>query len=118
MRFTKSSLEISYNISEFGQYCFDIVVLIRESGPLEDCEKARLLEISKIVREMITICSEVIHTNDVGAVKELCELEDNIDREYKKYLREIIQFTEFSLNTTELKELKLLPYQFAYSTML
>ena len=67
---------------------------------------------------MITICSEVIHISDVGAVKELCELEDNIDREYKKYLREIIQFTEFSLNRTEMKELKLLSYQFAYSTVL
>jgi len=66
---------------------------------------------------MITICSDVIHTSDVGAVKELYELEDNIDREYKKYLREIIQYTEFCLNRTEMKELKLLSYQFAYSTI-
>lgn len=32
---------------------------------------------------MITICSDVIPTSDVGAVKEVYELEDNIDREYK-----------------------------------
>ncbi|HET9774846.1 MAG TPA: PhoU domain-containing protein [Nitrososphaeraceae archaeon] len=56
-----------------------------------------------MVREMITICSDVIPTNDVGTVKEVYELEDNIDREYKKYFGEIIQSTEFSLST-EMKE--------------
>lgn len=104
LRFIKSSLEISYNVSRFGRYSFDIVDLIQESGPLEDCDKSRVLEISKTVREMIMICSDAIHTRDTGKVKELYGLENNIDREYKKYLREIIQSSEFSLNKTEKRQ--------------
>jgi phosphate transport system protein len=104
LRFIKSSLEISYNISRFGRYSFDIVDLIQESGPLEDCDKSRVLEISKTVREMIMICSHAIDTWDIGKVKELYQLENNIDREYKKYLRDIIQSSEFSLNETEKRQ--------------
>ncbi len=104
LRFIKSSLEISYNISRFGRYSFDIVDLIQESGPLEDCDKSRVLEISKTVKEMIMICSNAIDTWDIGKVKELYQLENNIDREYKKYLRDIIQSSESSLNETEKRQ--------------
>jgi phosphate transport system protein len=103
LRFIKSSLEISYNISRFGRYSFDIVDLLEESGPLIDCDKSLVLEMSKTVMSMISICFNSILTQNVQALRELYELENNVDKQYRKYLREIIQSQKFSRYSHERK---------------
>lgn len=104
LRFIKSSLEISYNISRFGRYSFDIVDLLQESGPLVDCDKSSVLEMSKSVMTIISICFNSILTQDTEALKELYELENNVDRQYKKFLRNIIQPQKVSWENNERKQ--------------
>lgn len=103
LRLIKSSLEISYNISRFGRYSFDIVDLLQESGPLTECDKSSVLEMSKNVMNIISICFNSILTQDIKKLEELYELENEVDLQYKKFLRDIIQNQKF-LNNYERRD--------------
>lgn len=104
LRFIKSSLEISYNISRFGRYSFDIVDLLQESGPLIDCDKSSVLEMSKTVMNIISICFNSILTQDTKKLEELYELENKVDIQYKKFLRDIIQNQKSLKNNFERRD--------------
>ena len=55
LRFIRSCMEIAYGFSRFGRYAYDIVEVLETIGPIPDCDKTAVLEMAKIVREMILL---------------------------------------------------------------
>jgi phosphate transport system protein len=94
LRFIKSCMEISYGFSRFGRYSYDIVDVLETMGAVADCDKSAVLETSKIVREMITISLQTLQSRDKNAVEKLYQMDDIVDAQYRKYLRDIIQSSQ------------------------
>jgi phosphate transport system protein len=94
LRFIKSCMEISYGFSRFGRYSYDIVDVLETMGAVADCDKSAVLETSKIVREMITISLQALQSRDKNAVEKLYQMDDIVDAQYRKYLRDIIQSSQ------------------------
>ena len=59
LRFIRSCMEISYGFSRFGRYAYDIMDIIGTIGSISDCDKAPVLEMAVIAREMIHIVSKL-----------------------------------------------------------
>ena len=64
LRFIRSCMEIAYGFSRFGRYAYDIVEVLETIGPIPDCDKTPVLEMAKIVREMIMLSVHSFETRD------------------------------------------------------
>jgi phosphate transport system protein len=94
LRFIKSCMEISYGFSRFGRYSYDIVDVLEAMGSISDCDKSAVLEMSKTVREMIVLSLQTLQSRDKNAAEKLYRMDDIVDMQYKKYLRDIITTQE------------------------
>src|SRR5215212_2106972 len=94
LRFIKSCMEISYGFSRFGRYSYDIVDVLEAMGSISDCDKSAVLEMSKTVREMIVLSLQTLQSRHKNAAEKLYRMDDIVDIQYKKYLRDIITTQE------------------------
>lgn len=94
LRFIKSCMEISYGFSRFGRYSYDIVDVLEAMGSISDCDKSAVLEMSKTVREMIVLSLQTLQSRDKNVAEKLYRMDDIVDMQYKKYLRDIITTQE------------------------
>ena len=90
LRFLRSCMEIAYGFSRFGRYAYDIVEVLETIGPLHDCDKTAVLEMTSTVREMILLSVHSLQLRDKNAAAKLYQMDDTIDTLYRKYLREVI----------------------------
>src|ERR671932_703498 len=90
LRFIRSCMEISYGFSRFGRYSYDIVDVLETMGSISNCDKSAVLEMAKTVREMIVLSLQTLQSRDKNAVEELYKMDDIVDMQYRKYLRDII----------------------------
>lgn len=90
LRFIRSCMEIAYGFSRFGRYAYDIVEVIETMGSVSDCDKSAVLEMAKTVREMILLSGNALQSRDKDLAKRLYELDDTVDRLYRKYIRDTI----------------------------
>ena len=101
LRFIRSCMEISYGFSRFGRYAYDIMDIIGTMGSISSCDKAPVLELAGIAREMIRISVKALQAKNKDAAKKLYEMDDTVDALYRKYLRELIMPT----NRKDMKEM-------------
>src|SRR5215210_218415 len=104
LRFIRSCMEISYGFSRFGRYAYDIMDIISAIGSISNCDKAPVLEMAGLAREMIHIGVKALQTKDKDAAKKLYQMDDTVDVLYKKYLRELIMPTNRKDMNEMLKE--------------
>ena len=90
LRFIKSCMEISYGFSRFGRYSYDIVDVVETTGSISNCDKSAVLETAKTVREMILLSLNALQSRDKNAAEKLYEMDDTVDTQYRKYLRDLI----------------------------
>jgi phosphate transport system protein len=90
LRFIRSCMELAYSFSRFGRYAYDIVDVLETIGPTPACDKTAVLEMAKIVREMILLSKSLLETRDKAATSKLYQMDDTVDTLYRKYLREVI----------------------------
>jgi len=90
LRFIRSCMEIAYGFSRFGRYAYDIVEVLETIGPLNNCDKTAVLEMTSTVREMILLSVHSLQLRDKNAAAKLYQMDDTIDALYRKYLREVI----------------------------
>lgn len=88
LRYIRSCMEISYGFSRFGRYAYDIVDVLETMGPVGECDKTPVLEMSSTAREMIKLSVLALHSRDKNAAQELYKMDDTVDALYRKYLRE------------------------------
>lgn len=90
LRFIKSSIEMSYGLSRFGRYSYDIVEVLETMGFISDCDKSTVLEMAKTVRGMILLSLNALQSRDKNSAEKLYQMDDTVDTLYRKYLRDII----------------------------
>jgi phosphate transport system protein len=101
LRFIKSCMEISYGFSRFGRYSYDIVDLLETMGSISNCDKSAVLETAITVREMILLSLNALQSRDKNAAEKLYEMDDTVDTQYRKYLRDLIIPSQGQEKSTE-----------------
>jgi phosphate transport system protein len=90
LRFLRSCMELAYGFSRFGRYAYDIVDVLETIGPIPACDKTAVLEMAKIVREMVMLSKRLVETREKAATSKLYQMDDTVDTLYRKYLREVV----------------------------
>lgn len=101
LRFIKSCMEISYGFSRFGRYSYDIVDVLETMGSISNCDKSAVLETAKTVRGMILLSLNALQSRDKNAAEKLYEMDDTVDTQYRKYLRDLIIPSQGQEKSTE-----------------
>lgn len=101
LRFIKSCMEISYGFSRFGRYSYDIVDVLETMGSISNCDKSAVLETAKTVRGMILLSLNALQSRDKNAAEKLYEMDDTVDAQYRKYLRDLITPSQGQEKSTE-----------------
>jgi phosphate transport system protein len=90
LRFIRSCMEISYGFFRFGRYAYDIMDIVGTMGSISDCDKAPVLEMAAMTRDMISMSIKALQIRDKDVAKKLYQMDDTVDVLYRKYLRELI----------------------------
>ena len=93
LRFIRSCMEISYGFFRFGRYAYDIMDIVGTMGSISDCDKAPVLEMAAMTRDMISMSIKALQIRDKDVAKKLYQMDDTVDALYRKYLRELIMPT-------------------------
>ena len=90
LRYIKSCLEISYVLSRFGGYGYEIVEVLDMMGSISECDKTVVAEAAKVTSEMISLSVNALDFKDKLASDKLYSMDDAVDLIYRNYLREIV----------------------------
>jgi phosphate transport system protein len=89
LRFIKSCLEIAYGFSRFGRYAYDISQVLEIYGDISQCDKSVVHELGDRVIKMIQTSIQSFKTRDTKLARSLREDDDNVDRMYLEYVKEL-----------------------------
>jgi phosphate transport system protein len=70
-------------------------------GSISNCDKSAVLETAKTVREMILLSLNALQSRDKNAAEKLYEMDDTVDTQYRKYLRDLIIPSQGQEKSTE-----------------
>jgi phosphate transport system protein len=90
LRYIRSCMEISYGISRFGRYAYDIVDVLEIMGSIPHCEKKPVLDMACISLDMIRQSVHALGSKDKGTAEKLYQMDNTVDALFRKYLRESI----------------------------
>ncbi|MCP8309049.1 MAG: phosphate signaling complex protein PhoU [archaeon] len=91
LRFIKSSMEITYGLSRFGRYAYDITTVLYMFGDLSKCDHSTIINMADKVKVMIYKSIEAFIKRDVEMARTLSKMDDEIDNMYKEYVKRIIE---------------------------
>ncbi len=98
LRYIRSCLEVSYVLSRFGGYGYEIVEVLDMMGSISECDKSIVTEAAKVTSEMIALSVNALDFKDKQASDKLYEMDDTVDLIYRDYLREIVTAKKESQN--------------------
>ena len=90
LRYIRSCLEVSYVLSRFGGYGYEIVEILDMMGSISECDKTVVRKAAKVTSEMITLSMNALDVNNKQTSDELYDMDDIVDRIYRDYLKEIV----------------------------
>jgi phosphate transport system protein len=90
LRYIRSCLEVSYVLSRFGGYGYEIVEVLDMMGSISECDKLVVKEAAKITSEMISLSVNALDFKDKLVSDKLYDMDDTVDLIYRNYLREIV----------------------------
>ncbi|MCP8320721.1 MAG: phosphate signaling complex protein PhoU [archaeon] len=91
LRFIKSSMEITYGLSRFGRYAYDITTVLSMFGDLSKCDHSTIMNMADKVKVMIYKSIEAFIKRDVEMARTLSKMDDEVDNMYKEYVKRIIE---------------------------
>ncbi|MEM3382941.1 MAG: phosphate signaling complex protein PhoU [Nitrososphaerales archaeon] len=97
LRFIKSSMEITYGLSRFGRYAYDITTVLSMFGDLSKCDHSTIIKMADKVKVMICKSIEAFIKRDVELARTLSNMDDEVDNMYKEYVKRIIENKESNL---------------------
>jgi phosphate transport system protein len=98
LRYIRSCLEVSYVLSRFGGYGYEIVEVLDMMGSISECDKTVVTEAAKVTSEMISLSVSALDFKDQQASDKLYDMDDTIDNIYRQYLKEIVTAKRDSKN--------------------
>jgi phosphate transport system protein len=90
LRYIRSCLEVSYVLSRFGGYGYEIVEVLDMMGSISECDKTVVTEAAKVTSEMISLSVSSLDFKDKQASDKLYDMDDIVDHIYREYLRNIV----------------------------
>ena len=90
LRYIRSSLEISYVLSRFGGYGYEIVEVLDMIGSIPECDKTVVTKAANVTSEMISLSMNALDVKSRQTSDELYDMDDIVDGIYRDYLREIM----------------------------
>jgi phosphate transport system protein len=90
LRYIRSCLEISYVLSRFGGYGYEIVEVLDMIGSISECDKTVVTKAANVTSEMISLSVNALDVRNKPTSDELYDMDDIVDRIYRDYLREIV----------------------------
>jgi phosphate transport system protein len=98
LRYIRSCLEVSYVLSRFGGYGYEIVEVLDMMGSISECDKTVVTEAAKVTTEMISLSVSSLDFKDKQASDKLYDMDDIVDHIYREYLRNIVTAKKDSQN--------------------
>ncbi len=89
-RYIRACLEISYGLSRFGRYAYDIAVVRSQLGNLSHCDNSLITKTADYVRSMIYDSINSFNKRDIELAKKVRESDDLVDSLYKQNIRKIL----------------------------
>jgi phosphate transport system protein len=90
LRHIRSCLEVSYVLSRFGGYGYEIVEFLDMIGSISKCDKIVVTEAANVTSEMISLSMNALDFKNKQTSDKLYDMDDIVDHVYRDYLREII----------------------------
>lgn len=90
LRYITSCLEVSYVLSRFGGYGYEIVEVLDMMGSISECDKTVVTEAAKVTSEMISLSVNALDFKDKQASDKLYDMDDTVDLICRKFLIEIV----------------------------
>lgn len=90
LRYIRSCLEVSYVLSRFGGYGYEIVEVLDMMGSISECDKTVVTEAAKVTSEMISLSVSALDFKDQQGSDKLYDMDDTVDNIYRQYLKEIV----------------------------
>ncbi len=91
LRFIRACGEVSYGLYRTGRYAYDIVGTVTVFGDLRGCSWEDVVRTSGVVKEMLTLAMEAFNNLDEKQALEVIRLDDVVDGEYRRYLKNVIE---------------------------
>ena len=90
LRYIRSCLEVSYVLSRFGGYGYEIVEVLDMIGSIPECDKTVVTKAANVTSEMISLSMNALDVKNKQTSDELYDMDDIVDGIYRDYLREIM----------------------------
>jgi phosphate transport system protein len=97
LRYIKSCLEIAYGFSRFGRYAYDIAQVLEIFGDVSRCDRTPVEELSGRVTQMIQTSLQSFRTKDTKLARSLRHEDDQVDKMYLDYMKQITRDTTISV---------------------
>src|ERR687891_668688 len=98
LRYIRSYLEVSYVLSRFGGYGYEIVEVLDMIGSIPECDKTVVTKAANVTSEMISLSMNALDVKNKQTSDELYEINDTVDLIYRKYMQEIVTAKKESKN--------------------
>ncbi len=90
LRYIRACLEISYGLSRFGRYAYDIALVRSQIGELSNCDNSLIIRTSEEVKKMIHESIDAFNNRDVTLAKKVRESDDLVDSLYRQNISRIL----------------------------
>jgi len=90
LRVIKSSMKIAYDLARLGRYAYDIVVVLDLVDGGRAADRKFLEAMSERVLEMMRLSFQALRTRDVQLARQLVEMDTEVDRMYRGYLKGVL----------------------------
>lgn len=90
LRVIKSSMKIAYDLARLGRYAYDIVVVLDLVDGGRAADRKFLEAMSERALEMMRLSFQALRTRDVQLARQLVEMDTEVDRMYRGYLKGVL----------------------------
>lgn len=91
LRFIESAIEISYRLSRFGRYAFDISGIQKALGNRKECDIRNVKEALEIAEWMLSMSIQTLKEWNEDLAKEIVKKDSELDAKFIEALKEVAE---------------------------
>lgn len=90
LRMIRACMEISYDLSRFGRYAYDIVTIFQALGGRAEFGKETVAAMGERTMKMIEASIEAFRTRNTELAEKVREEDEEVDELYRKHLQDCV----------------------------
>jgi phosphate transport system protein len=91
LRIIRASMEISYDLSRFGRYAYDISTILKNLGGHVEFGRNAVAEMGNMTMKMIELSIEAFKTRNAELAGKVCEDDKKVDKLYFEHLQDCVR---------------------------